>query len=57
MYQNMYQADFASILMQKKQNRALSIRARKVSKHEKNGEKQRKTEIVRSPFFGLSDWT
>lgn len=41
----------------KSKNRALSIRARKASKHEKNGEKQRKTEILRSPFFGLSDWT
>lgn len=61
MYQNMHQPEFWVFGAEKIQNRsAPKFRADLLQKCEKtreNGEKQRKTEIVRSPFFGLSDWT
>lgn len=61
MYQNMHQPEFWAFGAEKYRKdpprNSERICFKNVRKREKNGEKQRKTEILRSPFFGLSDKT
>lgn len=61
MYQNMHQPEFGAFGAEKYRTDPPRISERicfkNVRKREKNGGKQGKTEIVRSPFFGLSDTT